>query len=349
MILAWMAISKTIENYSRFIIVVSFFYMSILIPLFKRFIKRRLNKWGIWTKPVRIYDNDPFLEKELLKDPYLGYEISKNSPQVVFINSKRYSPEKLNKIIEKELKEQHEVNFIPLLNDYDLTLSHIYLLLNTRTNLIVFHNRLKSKRMLLLQTLFNAILALIITPLMLPFLLLFALLIKLDSPGPIFFTQRRIGKGSKPFKIYKFRTMYADAHERLQKLLEEDETIRAEWEKNYKLKNDPRITKIGVFLRKTSLDELPQVFNVWRGEMNFVGPRPVIEKELRKYYKENVEYYTMVKPGISGLWQVSGRSDTDYDFRVATDKWYVINWSPWLDMAILFKTIKVVLKREGAY
>ena len=143
--------------------------------------------------------------------------------------------------------------------------------------------------------------------------------------------------------------MYSDAKERLEKLLKEDPKIKEEWEKNFKLKNDPRITKIGNFLRKTSLDELPQIFNVLKGEMNFVGPRPVVQEEIDQYYKDDAEYYFMVKPGITGLWQVSGRSDTDYNFRIETDKWYVLNWSLWLDIIILFKTVKAVLKREGAH
>ena len=165
----------------------------------------------------------------------------------------------------------------------------------------------------------------------------------------MFFVHNRIGKNGKIIPTLKFRSMYSDAKERLEKLLKENEEIREEWEKDFKLKDDPRVTKIGAILRKTSLDELPQIFNVLKGEMNFVGPRPVLQEELDKYYKDDAEYYFMVKPGITGLWQVSGRSNTNYDFRVATDKWYVTNWSLWLDIVILLKTVKVVLFREGAY
>ncbi|WP_457599348.1 exopolysaccharide biosynthesis polyprenyl glycosylphosphotransferase, partial [Hydrogenimonas sp.] len=252
-------------------------------------------------------------------------------------------------LIDSELQNRHEVNFIPLMNDYDLTQSHIYSLFNTRTNLIVFKNRLKSKYRQCTQFLFNYTLALALLPLLLPIIGIIAILIKRESPGPVFFAHMRIGKDGKPIPTYKFRSMYEDAQQRLEKLLKEDPTIKEEWEKNFKLKNDPRITKIGAFLRKTSLDELPQIFNVLRGEMNFVGPRPVIQEEIDQYYKENAVYYYMVKPGITGLWQVSGRSDTNYDFRIKTDKWYVTNWSLWLDIVILFKTVKVVLRREGAY
>ena len=143
--------------------------------------------------------------------------------------------------------------------------------------------------------------------------------------------------------------MYEDAKERLEKLLKEDEQAKREWETNFKLKNDPRVTRIGKFLRKTSLDELPQIFNVLKGDMSLVGPRPVIREEIEKYYGDFAQYYYMVKPGITGLWQVSGRSDTDYDKRVRLDTWYVLNWSLWLDLVILIKTVEAVLKGKGAY
>lgn len=236
-----------------------------------------------------------------------------------------------------------------MLNDYNLTQSQIYELSNTHTNLIVFKNRLKSRYRRYFQQLFNYMLALTLLPILLPLIGLFALLIKNESPGAVFFVHNRVGKDGKTIPTLKFRSMHNNAKEKLDKLLEEDPLVREEWEMNFKLKNDPRITKIGSFLRKTSLDELPQIFNVLKGEMNFVGPRPVIQKEIDKYYKEDAKYYFMVKPGITGLWQVSGRSDTDYDFRIATDKWYVSNWSLWLDIVILFKTVKTIMKRDGAY
>jgi undecaprenyl-phosphate galactose phosphotransferase len=142
--------------------------------------------------------------------------------------------------------------------------------------------------------------------------------------------------------------MYIDAEERLQSLLVNDEQASKEWEKRWKLEQDPRITKIGKLLRQSSLDELPQIFNVLKGEMSLVGPRPVTQEEIDKYYKEQSRLYFGVPPGITGLWQVSGRSNTTYDHRIALDSWYVRNWNLWLDIVILFKTVKVVLKMEGA-
>lgn len=166
--------------------------------------------------------------------------------------------------------------------------------------------------------------------------------------GSAFFGHERVGQNGRKFKCYKFRSMVVNAQEVLKDLLERDPVARAEWEKDFKLKNDPRVNPIGHFLRRTSLDELPQLWNVLRGEMSLVGPRPVVLAELERYGGD-VVYYLMAKPGMTGLWQVSGRNDVDYDTRVYFDAWYVKNWSLWTDIAILFKTISVVMGREGAY
>ena len=142
--------------------------------------------------------------------------------------------------------------------------------------------------------------------------------------------------------------MVVNSKEVLTDVLANDPEARAEWDLNFKLRNDPRVTKIGAFLRRTSLDELPQLFNVLKGEMSLVGPRPIITEELERYNDE-VGYYLLSKPGMTGLWQVSGRSDVDYETRIYFDVWYVKNWSIWNDIAILFKTVSVVIKKDGAY
>jgi Undecaprenyl-phosphate galactose phosphotransferase WbaP len=178
--------------------------------------------------------------------------------------------------------------------------------------------------------------------------LIIALLIKIDSRGPVFFGHKRIGKNHKEIKCWKFRSMYADADVRLKKILETDPVRAEEWEKNRKFSDDPRVTRIGKFLRKTSLDEIPQLWNIFKGDMSFVGPRPVTLGELEKYGGA-VEYVLSVTPGLSGMWQVSGRSDTDYDERIALDSYYIQNWSIWLDLWIVVKTIWVVLVGKGAY
>jgi Undecaprenyl-phosphate galactose phosphotransferase WbaP len=184
--------------------------------------------------------------------------------------------------------------------------------------------------------------------LILPALLLFALLIKISSPGPVLYGHTRLGRNGKHFKAYKFRSMVVDAEEQLELMLESNPKIREEWEKNHKLKNDPRVTKIGRFLRRTSFDEFPQLYNILKGEMSLVGPRPVVDKEVEKY-GENYNRIFSVKPGLTGLWQVSGRSDTDYGERVAFDTYYLQSWSVWLDLWILYKTVGVVIRGKGAY
>ena len=350
LIMTILAFTKHIDIYSRFIIIFSFLYMAFLIPLFKNIFKKKLFQMGLWRREAKVCGDDIFFKNEIFKNPYLGYiESSDDNVKTTFINSQALTVNELKRYIDKEIRTKHEVVFIPIINDYNMTQSDIYELSNTRTNLIVFRNRLKSRYRVVLQNMFNYILAILALPIFLPLIGVLAYKIKKESSGPVFFAHNRIGKNGKIIPTLKFRSMYSDAKERLEKLLKENEELREEWEKDFKLKNDPRVTKIGAFLRKTSLDELPQIFNVLKGEMNFVGPRPVLQEELDMYYKEDAEYYFMVKPGITGLWQVSGRSDTNYDFRVATDKWYVSNWSLWLDIVILLKTIKVVLFREGAY
>jgi undecaprenyl-phosphate galactose phosphotransferase len=179
-------------------------------------------------------------------------------------------------------------------------------------------------------------------------MLVIALLIKANSRGPVIFTQERVGKKDRIFDCLKFRTMYDDAEERLNALLERDAEARREWDHHWKLSRDPRVTGIGRFLRQTSLDELPQIFNVLKGDMSLVGPRPVTRREIDEYYKDEAALCFGVYPGVTGLWQVSGRSNTSYEYRIALDSWYVRNWNLWLDIVILFKTVRVVMKREGA-
>ncbi len=203
-------------------------------------------------------------------------------------------------------------------------------------------NRVRLKRAIdLLLTLGTAVLVL-------PLILAIAVWIRMDSKGAPLFTQRRIGQNGREMHILKFRTMVQDAECVLHDCLATNPELNAEWERDQKLKCDPRITRAGAFLRKTSLDELPQLWNVLRGEMSLVGPRPIVQDEVAKY-GEVFDLYTRVKPGITGLWQVSGRNDVSYQQRVEMDRYYICNWSVWFDIWILAKTVPVVLQRNGAY
>jgi Undecaprenyl-phosphate galactose phosphotransferase WbaP len=181
-----------------------------------------------------------------------------------------------------------------------------------------------------------------------PLVLSIVVLIKLDSPGPTFYAHHRLGSGGRHFRCWKFRTMRADAESFLTELLQCNPTLRSEWERDHKLRSDPRVTRIGRLLRKTSLDELPQLWNVLRGEMSLVGPRPIVDAEITKY-GEVYKLYQRVTPGISGLWQVNGRNHTGYEERVALDAYYVRNWSIWLDLVVLARTARSVVSSRGAY
>jgi Undecaprenyl-phosphate galactose phosphotransferase WbaP len=189
---------------------------------------------------------------------------------------------------------------------------------------------------------------LVSSPLLLVSFAILAALIRLNSPGPVFYRQTRIGKNGKEFTIWKFRTMLVDADLALMTYLEKHPDLQSEWQKNQKIKNDPRVTQVGKMLRRLSLDELPQIFNVLRGEMSLVGPRPIVAEEIGNY-GNRYHLYTKVKPGLTGLWQVSGRNDTTYEQRVRFDEYYVRNWSVWMDIYIIAQTFQAVLVGKGAY
>lgn len=177
-----------------------------------------------------------------------------------------------------------------------------------------------------------------------PIFLITAILVKLCSKGPIFYAHKRIGKNGKLFNIYKFRTMVINAEEVLKNMNEE---MKKEFEKNFKLDNDPRITPVGKILRITSIDELPQLINILTGEMSIVGPRPIITDELKKY-GENAKKLVTVKPGLTGYWQANGRSNTTYEERVQMDMYYIDNRGLWMDIKIIFQTAVSVFRKEGA-
>ena len=219
--------------------------------------------------------------------------------------------------------------------------SYEVMLLRINNNLAKLSSRILKRCVDILVSLFLIIL-------LSPLFLFICISIKLEDSGDILYKHKRIGRNGKKFGCLKFRTMHINSDELLREYLEKSLSAKEEWKRDFKLKNDPRITNIGKFLRKTSLDELPQLFNVLIGQMSLVGPRPIVSQEL-KYYKEDVDYYLMAKPGMTGLWQVSGRNNVDYDTRVYFDAWYVKNWSLWNDFAILCRTPKVVLERNGAY
>ena len=258
------------------------------------------------------------------------------------------SEEEISHFINRMQHRAVNVLYVPEATGISVMCTELVHLFSAQTLALEIRNNLEAPFNYLLKRCLDYLGALILLPLVIPLTAIVAIAVKLDSPGPAIFAQERLGKKRQPFLCYKFRTMYIDADERLKQLLRKDPKAREEWEKYWKLKNDPRVTRVGRFLRKTSLDELPQIFNVLRGEMSLVGPRPYLPREEEKM-GDYCNVILLVPPGITGLWQVSGRNHTTYHHRLALDSWYVRNWTPWLDVIILFRTLKVVFLRQGAY
>lgn len=218
----------------------------------------------------------------------------------------------------------------------------------TSIDVVLEHDRSRVKDIMyiVVKRIFDIIVSGISLILLLPIFLVIGIMIRIDSKGPVFYKHKRIGKNGEYIYLYKFRSMYIDSQKRLEKMLENPE-IRKEWEENFKLKNDPRITKIGNILRKTSLDELPQLLNIFNGDMSIVGPRPVIDKEIDKY-GEKKDKFLSVTPGLTGWWAVNGRSCTSYEERMKLELYYVDHRSLLLDLKIILKTFIAVIKRDGA-
>ncbi|WP_109078723.1 undecaprenyl-phosphate galactose phosphotransferase WbaP [Aggregatibacter kilianii] len=240
------------------------------------------------------------------------------------------------------------VSVIPSLRGLPLYSTDMSFIFSYEVMLLRINNNLAKRSSRMLKRTVDIFLSLFLIILFSPLFLFICISIKAEDNGNVIYKHKRVGRNGKKFGCLKFRSMRINSDELLHEFLEKSPSAKQEWNRDFKLKNDPRVTKIGRFLRKTSLDELPQLFNVLIGQMSLVGPRPIVSQEL-KYYKEDVDYYLMAKPGMTGLWQVSGRNNVDYDTRVYFDAWYVKNWSLWNDFAILCRTPKAVLERNGAY
>lgn len=317
-------------------------------------VKGIINDAGMGYKIIGLLEDNCVRNGILKRFPVLGKfadveaVILKTGVQHVFIAAPGLEQEKLTRLIYKVQPLVKNIGIIPNLVGIPMGGIEVESLFNEKLMLLRLKNNLARSWNRYLKTIFDFALTLVGTVAISPILIFIAIWIYKDSPGPVIFKHTRIGKNGKKFPCYKFRSMCIDAKEKLAELLENDPVAKAEWERDFKLKNDPRITKSGAFLRRTSLDELPQIFNVLKGEMSLVGPRPVIEEELERY-GEYVNDYLMVKPGITGMWQINGRNDTSYAERVCMDSWYVRNWSIWIDNLILWRTLKSVIRCKGAY
>jgi len=357
-IFSFYAMVRAKPDYSRLLLGLTFVNSLVMVPIFRFFAKKLLN--GYIQEDIVIIEGPESqkLFEFLKKEWYLAYRPVAIIP---FKEAEKWSKKVPNVVISyiPFLNEfEHEmlllstnfrrVFFVPTISGIPFSNQIVHFSIRENIPLIETSSRLDSRFDRAIKRFVDLAISLSVVILLAPVFILIALLIKLDSKGPIIFKQKRVGKDGKLFTSYKFRTMYVDADKRLKEILEKDPEARREWEKYWKLKNDPRVTRVGRFLRKYSLDELPQFFNVIKGDMSVVGPRPYLPEEV-KYMGEYARIILRVRPGITGLWQVSGRSNLGFEHRIKLDTWYVLNWSLWLDLVILIKTPIVVLRKEGAY
>ncbi|UKL13945.1 undecaprenyl-phosphate galactose phosphotransferase WbaP [Dissulfurimicrobium hydrothermale] len=266
----------------------------------------------------------------------------------VFIAMPSAGRERLQNLINNLQHKVDGISFVPDMFGVAVLGAELQHFFNEQTFAFEIKNNLARPLNVFVKRSFDMGLSLILLVLLAVPMLVIAIMIRLDSKGPVIFSQERIGRHGRLFKCLKFRTMYLGADEKLNEILEKDPKARAEWEDRWKLKDDPRVTRVGRFLRKTSFDELPQILNVLKGDMSLVGPRPYLPSE-RSFVMAQGDTILSVLPGITGLWQVSGRNEAPYSDRIGLDTWYVRNWNLGLDVIILMKTIRCVIKQEGAY
>ncbi|WP_409529660.1 undecaprenyl-phosphate galactose phosphotransferase WbaP [Superficieibacter sp.] len=376
--LAMVAFSKW--HFSRYLWAFTWCGIFVLIPVGRKLVKLFLNKIGMWKKKTIILGggiNAYDAYQALMSEKNLGYDIQYlyaiNGQDVpIDANIKVLSAEEeiyrlddykniqyilafddgdsqqLERWLKNLTKKKcRSISVIPTIRGVPLYGTDMAFIFSHEVLLLRVNNNLAKRSSRFVKRTFDIVVSSLLLILLSPLFIYLSLQVKKDG-GYAIYGHERVGRRGRLFKCLKFRSMVMNSQEVLQNLLESDPVARAEWDKDFKLRDDPRITPIGKFIRRTSLDELPQLFNVLKGEMSLVGPRPVIAEELLRYC-DDADYYRMAKPGMTGLWQVSGRNDVDYEKRVYFDSWYVKNWSLWNDIVILFKTVSVVLKRDGAY
>lgn len=318
-------------------------------------VKRSLDRMPITTYKIIGYVDDNPKSSSIAKEysclgAFKDVEsvIKDTGVQTVLICAPGLESKKLVSLINRLQVLVKRVAFVPEL--FGLPASNITArgMMEEQAVVLRVQNNLASKSNRIIKRMFDIVVTICGGFFILPFMLFIAVIIYLDSEGPIIYKQKRIGQNGKEFNFYKFRSMVKNADTILEEYLNTYESEKIEWQKNFKLKNDPRVTKIGRIIRKTSIDELPQLWNVLIGDMSLVGPRPLLPNEVERY-NSYIEDYKLVLPGLTGVWQVSGRSDTTFEQRAIMDSWYIHNWSIWIDIVYLLKTVLAVVKSKGAY
>lgn len=349
-VLAFLMLSRIDTQFSRSFLVLYFVMLAFFLPIVKRYVKKALFLWPYFRKKVKIIGNKE--QKEALKQEfrhnwYLGLQCVARGHEAIFIATKDLPIDTLNAYLNEYMKDTKDLYILPYMAKVNLAEANMVEYFNLRTSAIHIENELLKARNIFLKEVFEKVMMLLILPFFSILHGIMVLLIRSDSKGSVFFKQERLGKNNTTFVCLKYRTMYENGEAILKDYLKKHPEEALYYAKYHKYQNDPRITKIGAFLRKSSLDELPQIINVLKGEMSLVGPRPYMLEEAEKLHEE-LPIILLVKPGITGLWQVSGRNHLTFEKRKELDVWYIQNWSLWSDFIILLKTIKVVLNKKGA-
>ena len=385
--IALLYLAKMSGEMSRTLVMITWLMTVVLIPVVRYLGKLVMVMFGVWCRPVIIIGagkTGELVATALIREKTMGYEIigllddNRELTGLTHSKSKKVIPilgafaeaEKIifqtrvqevivaapgmpsRQLVELTNSLQPLVNNVMVVPDlFGLSMNGIEVeyFFEEQALLLNVKNRLKSTLNRSIKRLFDIFTGVLLLFSCIPLLCLIAVAIKLDSRGPVFFAQERMGQGSDSFTCYKFRTMLLEGDSLLKNYLRKNPQARQEWQTYNKLKdNDPRVTGVGAALRRFSLDELPQLINVILGNMSLVGPRPYLMRE-RKQMGNWIYDIHVAKPGITGLWQVSGRNEIDFEGRLKLDVWYVRNWSLWLDIVLLLKTFRAVLKKDGAY
>lgn len=372
---------------SRTVVLIAWGISLVTVPTVRYVGKLVLLKLRIWEKPVIIVgagETGALVLNAICSEPTLGYRpvgfldddktrrtyppkmpsgqevpvlgsfeqaetiMENNGVRDVIVAVPGLQGKELVQLTNRLQRKAYNLLLVPDLFGIAMANMEVQCLFNERAMVLKFKNNLNDRLNLIFKRIFDLVLSFIILPAILPVMLVTAIAIKLDSKGPLIFTGKRIGKNGKDFSCYKFRSMYVDSDKILQEYLSYHADAKKQWMKYAKLKNyDPRVTKVGVIIRKLSIDELPQIFNVIKGNMSLVGPRPYLPHEWNMV--EGRDDILLTRPGITGFWQVNGRNEVKFEDRLKMDSWYVRNWSLWLDIVFLLRTITVVIKGKGAY
>lgn len=347
-VLSFLAITQSMEEYSRAVFVFAYLFMFFLFPYVKIGVKYFLHSFDFMCKKVHVISENSEFKKSILQNRYLGYQESYSNFDVLIIDTSEMKSKKLDKLIQQNMHDTKEILFLPYLKDINFSHADFIEVFKDRYSLISISNVLLKPLNIYTKKFFEYFVILICSPLIIfVFVFLYSILKIFYKGDSVFFLQKRLGKKGEVFYCYKFRTMYEGSENILKEYLQKHPEEIEYYKQFKKYKKDPRVTPIGVFLRKSSLDELPQLINVLKGEMSLVGPRPYMIHE-KEDFVDNADIILAVAPGITGLWQVSGRNNLSFEERINIDKYYIRNWNLWLDFVIFVKTIKTVLLKEGA-